>query len=164
MWKAKPKAGQVCKGCPNFPVALLSVAIQHHPTSASLQVCVSPTSAAPAMTWGLLAGRRHPARMGGCIHVGPLRVGQAVFSFLLTLHTTAGWWGRKDNILTPVLLADPSVPTSKTCEWQFPSPKGTAAPRQGISCIYPRHLKAIFFSPQPECWLLSFNRPWNCFP
>lgn len=77
--EGKVKAGQVWKWCPNF---------QCYPTpSHSCQRAgwVPPISAAPAVAWGLLAGRRHPARMGGCIHVGLFRVGQAVLSFLLTL-------------------------------------------------------------------------------
>lgn len=92
--KAKPKAGQVCKGCPNSPVAL-SAAIQPHPTAARVQSFVSPVIAAPAMAWGPLAGRRCPARMGGCIRVGPFRVGQAVFNFLLTLCARLQVGGKK---------------------------------------------------------------------
>lgn len=73
---------------------------------------------------------------------GLFGVGQSGFSFLLTLCMIADlesiWWERKNNILTPVLLPDPSLPTSNTCAWQFPSPKGIAVTGEGIPWLYPR--------------------------
>lgn len=140
MWKAKLKAGHACKGCPNFPL-LLSNTIPQLP--ACRFECHSSVLHQQCLGDSWLVGGIQLGWVG--VSMCLFRVGQTVFNFLSTLCTTAGWWGRKDSILIPVLLADPSVPTSHTCEWQFPSPKGTTAARQGISCIYPWHLKAIFF-------------------
>lgn len=80
MGKLKSKAGRLCKRCPNFAAAPLNVFVgsghvtdQHHPTAASVQICDSSTAAASAMTWGLLADRRHLDRTGGWIRTGGSR-------------------------------------------------------------------------------------------
>lgn len=119
-----------------------------------------------------LIGGTWTGRVGGSVTGAPdlFGVGQLVLSILLTLsarlHVCSPFGGKERPTFchqsrSLTLLCPPA-----TCvRDNFLHLKVLLRPGKAYNrFIHEPHLQANFFSPQPTCWLLSFNRPWNCFP
>lgn len=111
-------------------------------------------------------------RVDGSITGAPglFGVGQSGFSFLLTL---CAWL----QVCNPFGGKERTTFWHQSCSLTLPCPLATHVHdnflhlkvllwlgKVYLGFIQEPHSQANFFSPKPMCWLLSFNRPWNCFP